>query len=271
MKFISKDQHEDLVKSWNIFEDLESGDPIEMPAPAEKIDDVLKLEKETVETREDDYPDTLDLTIDFSELPKIWQQHILERKKAGYLPENKNTFTKYEILKASSDEESFTSSAVIDKLFDRIKKEKIDLADLPKEWREILKGDKNINVFDNVTVEYLLRRGALPEDINKIREIIVRKKQAEEQSRKEDVRNKIDAQYARDDKEETLAHTMNLDDNNLPEPIPPENIPVSVPAGRSGFVLDNETSIIAKNNLALAETSFWGRTKNRFKSIFGRE
>lgn len=138
-------------------------------------------------------PDASDLTINFADLPRIWQEHILKRKAEGKLPSDKNTFTKREILKASGDKTSFTPTEIVGKVFDRVKKEKINLVDLPLKWQEILNKEKasgNI-AFDNVTVEYLLRRGARSEDINKIRERIAKKKELAEEGKLDDVRERI--------------------------------------------------------------------------------
>lgn len=104
--------------------------------------------------------------IHFDELPKSWQEHILQRQEGGYLPKDKMTFTKDEILQATSDEKSFTSSAVIDKLFDRINKDKVDFDLLPKVWQEKL---ESINKFGNITVDYLKKKGATDADIAKIK------------------------------------------------------------------------------------------------------
>ena len=108
----------------------------------------------------------LDETIKFEDLPIIWQEHINQRKAGGFLRADKNIFTKQELLRASSAETSFTPSAIVDKVFARINKEKIDFVDLPPAWQERL---KNENTFGNFTVEYLKKLGALDKDIVKIK------------------------------------------------------------------------------------------------------
>jgi|GEM_PF-6317371 len=105
-------------------------------------------------------------TIHFDELPKSWQKHILKRQEEGYLPKDKLTFTKAEILKAASSEDSFTPSETIGKLFERIDKEKIDFDLLPKIWQEKL---QSINKFGNITVDYLKKKGAKDSDIERIK------------------------------------------------------------------------------------------------------
>ena len=163
---------------------LESGEPIALAGPGQDQES-LKVSS----------PSDLDLTISFSDLPKIWQEHILKRKAEGKLSLDKNSFTRFEILQASSAADSFTESTVVDKLFDRIKKEKIDWVDLPVEWQKVLaKGKAPVNTFfDNVTVEFLLQRGARPEDIDKIRKQVAKKKQKlAETLEREKVREAID-------------------------------------------------------------------------------
>jgi len=123
-------------------------------------------------------PDPRDDVIHFNDLPKIWQDHILKRRatkkipKPGeetilpeydtLLPVNKNLFSRAEILEAVSDENSFTPSALVDKLFERAKKEKIAMSDLPEVWRKILEPKHK---FGNVTIEELKRRGKNNPDI----------------------------------------------------------------------------------------------------------
>lgn len=82
--------------------------------------------------------DCLDQKIDLEELPQIWQDYINDRKNKGLIRADKNSFSKEEILRASSAEESFTSSVVINKIFDTAPKRKEQrlLAIKEKEERE---------------------------------------------------------------------------------------------------------------------------------------
>jgi hypothetical protein len=121
--------------------------------------------------------DVRDNVIHFNDLPKIWQEHILKRKAEGKLMENKNIFSKDEILKATSDENSFTSSKDVDKIFERAKKEKIPFDDLPKSWQEFFSGPENI--FTNVTIEDLRKRGADEDIITKIKMGVYRNRDEE--------------------------------------------------------------------------------------------
>jgi hypothetical protein len=127
-------------------------------------DDLDKLEK--VLGSEADGPSSLDESIYIQDLPVSWREHIAKRKKEGFLPADKNIFSRYELLKASSAEDSFTPSWIVDKIFARVKKEKIDFEDLPQVWQERLKDE---NIFGNFTVEYLKERGALDKDIATIK------------------------------------------------------------------------------------------------------
>ncbi|MFA5948581.1 MAG: hypothetical protein WC806_06500 [Candidatus Gracilibacteria bacterium] len=103
--------------------------------------------------------------IHFDDLPKIWQEHILKRRadEVHPMPTNRTLFSRAEILEATSDEKSFTSPTAVNNIFERAKKQKINLNDLPKSWQEILSGPRN--KFTNVTIEDLKTRGASEEDI----------------------------------------------------------------------------------------------------------
>lgn len=107
-----------------------------------------------------------DQIINFKDLPKEWQDHVRQRQADGYMPKDKMEFTKFEILSATANKESFTPSAVVDKLFERVDKEKIAFNYLPQEWQKAL---ESINKFDNITVDYLKKKGATDENIEMIK------------------------------------------------------------------------------------------------------
>lgn len=113
-----------------------------------------------------DYGSGVGEFIEIKDLPLSWQKHIEKRKADGFLAENKNSFTKAEIIRATTDPDSYTPSNLVDKVFARVKKEKIDFDDLPTAWQERLKDE---NIFGNFTVEYLKEQGALDKDIATIK------------------------------------------------------------------------------------------------------
>lgn len=111
--------------------------------------------------------------INLNDLPVSWQEHIKGRQAGGFISPDKNTFTKAEIIKATKSPDSYTPDNLIDKVFARAKKEKINFEDLPSSWQEKLKDE---NIFGNFTVEYLKQRGALDKDIERVKAGVQAKK-----------------------------------------------------------------------------------------------
>ena len=140
---------------------LDSGldlEPIDEPEQPE-----LDLEMDNDQLTEEDSSET----IHFNDLPLIWQKHVLKRKEEKFLPVDQDTFNKQEILAATVSPDSWTDPKVVDKVFERAKKEKIPFDLLPKKWQEILLPlyQKEIETFGDVTIEALEKNGASAEDI----------------------------------------------------------------------------------------------------------
>ncbi len=245
---------------------------VEQPREVLETKGAIKLHDSLEENRAkilEDEP--LSVMINISDLPKIWQEHIAKRKAEGKLPAEQNSFDKFEILRAASSEQSFTSSEIIDKIFDRVAKEKIDLKDLPKEWQDFLRKDPGFgNAFDNVTVEYLLSRGARAEDIAKVRERIAQKKRGQE---------KVDTQIEGDEVRKALAEAYELSSQPIltSEDIRAIDYPTFVPNTSSAkeiVSLVKEINSLKEPKKTFPEGNgnrgFWGRSLDRVKSWFSR-
>lgn len=164
---------------------IESGPVISLSAPAEAsvlVDPNLELapiEKPEEPILEPDHSIALEekntaeieekqvQLIHFNDLPIVWQKHVLKRKEGGFLPLERDVFSKQEILDATVDPTSWTDPKVVDKVFIRAKKSKIPFDILPAKWQEILTKNyqKEIETFGDVTVEALEKNEASPEDI----------------------------------------------------------------------------------------------------------